>query len=439
MKKILMIYTAFHPENAIGSIRNTKIAKYLVREGYDITVISTADKLSSVVDPTLNSKELDKLKLIEIPYSKKFKKYFLKKRNEVKEAGNSITQVIKSTLLNLYLKEFFTFLRNLDWSRQVKKYLKNKKNDYDIIISGYPSYSSHKIARRLKNKDNLWIADFRDPMAYKSLNSFFSYFLHKKSQKKICKKADFIFYLSKQSLKEISKGIKKTDKFIYIPNGFDVDDLAQLSQLKSDNIYGNSIFKICYVGSLYGGKRDLSILFENLAKIIKTNEDLKNKIEFHYAGKDFVFLENQFSRHNFNIKVINHGYVNRLESLNIQKNSDLIVINTWNTLEDQGIITGKIFEAFLFKKNILGIINGNLADSELKQMIYNSNLGHAYEEADGYINEVSLENYLVELIEMKHTGFKTKNYNKPNDYYISLFDYNTIVKTIQKIIDKKVF
>jgi len=439
MKKILMIYTAFYPENAIGSIRNTKIVKYLVREGYDITVITTADKLTSVEDPTLYCDELKSIRLVEIPYSNFFKKHFLRRRNAMKNNGVKVnkkkTSKVKEYVLSkfkIYFQEIFTFFRNRDWKKQVMKHIRKENKDYDIILSGYPSLAVHQIAHKLKNQNNLWIADFRDPIPYKSLSSKINYLHHKRVQKKYSKKADRVMYISVSSLGTISKGIKDKSKFSLVPNGFDLEDLKYLENSATTD---EETFRIAYVGSLYGGKRDLSYLFSSITNLVKMNKQLKDKIEIHYAGKDYSYLEEQFSKHDLDINIINHGYINRLESLLIQRDSDLVVINTWNTEEEQGIVTGKIFEAFLLKKTILGIINGDVPNSELKIMIEKSELGLAYEEANNYSNDTSLGEYLNALINQKLSSNTSPAFIEPNLKYLNTYDYEKISKKIINIIN----
>ena len=52
MKKVLIVCNHFAPENILGAVRPTKLAKYLNIEGYGITVI--AEKVEyDVIDSTL--------------------------------------------------------------------------------------------------------------------------------------------------------------------------------------------------------------------------------------------------------------------------------------------------------------------------------------------------------------------------------------------------
>lgn len=40
MKKILIACSIFAPDNEIASVKTTKIAKYLLKSGYDVEVIT---------------------------------------------------------------------------------------------------------------------------------------------------------------------------------------------------------------------------------------------------------------------------------------------------------------------------------------------------------------------------------------------------------------
>ena len=82
MKKILYICTAFYPENAIGSIRNTKLVKYLIKLGYDVTVISPELDANIKMDKTLYFEELNKITHINISYGSFPGRYFYRKETK---------------------------------------------------------------------------------------------------------------------------------------------------------------------------------------------------------------------------------------------------------------------------------------------------------------------------------------------------------------------
>ena len=59
-KRLLIVSYHFAPQNAIGAVRMTKVAKYLTRMGYDVTVLCGACT-EAVQDPTL-ARDLEELK-----------------------------------------------------------------------------------------------------------------------------------------------------------------------------------------------------------------------------------------------------------------------------------------------------------------------------------------------------------------------------------------
>jgi len=59
--KILILASCFAPKNVIGAVRISKIAKYLVREGHKVTVISPVLESYDGIDETLECEELKKV------------------------------------------------------------------------------------------------------------------------------------------------------------------------------------------------------------------------------------------------------------------------------------------------------------------------------------------------------------------------------------------
>ena len=63
-KRILIISYYFAPQNVIGAVRPTKLAKYLTRMGHEVTVISGGG-LDGKTDPTLE-RDLQELKDVRL-------------------------------------------------------------------------------------------------------------------------------------------------------------------------------------------------------------------------------------------------------------------------------------------------------------------------------------------------------------------------------------
>lgn len=447
MKNILMITTGFAPQNRIGAIRTTKIAKYLVRSGYSVTVITTDIQKNEKIDITLSSEEIQNTKIYRIPRGRLFTKTLFTIRNKMLKDKSTSTYLESKN--NFYLSSIkqklikfalfvYTFLESNSWQREVMKVTNRefRDKDFDVIISSFPKLSSHQIALRLvkKKKSSIWIADFRDPIAYENLHSPLIYKVYSKIQRNICNHATQITYVSRNMYTTLATGVSNKKKFHYLSNGFDEDDLQYIknAKLKIEEEY-KGIFKMCYVGSLYGGKRNLSIIFKLLRELIDESEIDICKIKFLYAGQEFETLKQQAADFNLEEILVNYGYVSREESISIQTLSNLIVVNTWNTEKDQGVIPGKVYECFLLKKPTLAITNGTLPKSELGTMITKSGLGIAY---DTMVEDKGADIKLKKFI----FNFYLSTINclespiELNNEYINEFNYKQIINKLKKII-----
>jgi glycosyltransferase involved in cell wall biosynthesis len=444
-KKILFISTAFSPENAVGAIRTTKLVKYLVRSGYEVTVISAELHNSSKIDNSLESIELEKIKRITVPQSKLFNKFFLNKRNQIiKEnsaselmsaKNNSIKSRIKSQIY-IYIQFMYSIFRNLDWSSNVMIQLKHNVDfaSFDCIISSYPSLGSHWTSMKISRRYNIkWIAEFRDPLNYEANSNRFITFLNKIIQNKIVKNANVVTYISKEMISKLKQTEKTSiDKFYHIPNAFDSDDFEFIEQ---KSIHNNKLI-LSYVGSLYGGKRDLSVVFQTIRTLIDSEIFNKDNFQFIYAGKEIDVINSQAKNYGLVDIILNKGYISRKESIKIQDSSDIIVVATWNTNKDQGIVTGKLFECMLTNKVILGLVSGNLPNSEFKEIIREVNGGFVLEFSSPTYekDKENLKLFIIDRVEEKlRLGKISSTYNSN----IINYNYKNIIEKYIDLINLK--
>ncbi|WP_271856132.1 hypothetical protein [Patiriisocius marinus] len=444
-QRILIITTAFAPKNVIGAIRITKLVKYLERLNYDITVISPELDEYTKIDKYILSKEIEAVKKHTISQSDWFVKVFLNKRNvmlQKQSASNYMTKkqnanILKSLKAFAYshLQFIYTIIRNLDWKKNVISFVRDNysESEFDVVLSSYPALGDHWAANwvRKNNYAKTWFADFRDPINYETNSSWLKLKLNTYFQDKILSQTDFATCISRDLFKKFNS--KYHYKLKFLPNGFDTDDLNTELSLNKPKL--NKVLTFCYVGSLYGGTRSLKSFFKGLKYLIEQEDDIDvNSFKLVYAGSEFNELCNQASQFDLTDILENRGRVSRTESINIQNNSDIIIVVTWNTLKDQGILTGKLFECFLTQKTILGIVNGNLPNSEFKNIIHDVNGGFAFEDSSfDYEKEFKdLIKFLSEKNKEKQDlGFLRNNYNNN----LESFDYENITKKLVSYFD----
>jgi len=440
--KILIICTAFEPENAIGAIRFTKLSKYLIRSGHSITVISPVLGSEVKRDDTLFCHELRSINRFIIPHSNLFQRTLKNRRNNLLQnksghdyimstPGDALRARIKARLFS-YLQFVYTIVRNLDWSYQVKRFAKRsfRAGQFDVVISSYPSLSAHWAAAFVKQRAfaGKWIADFRDPINSRSVSDFILFKINTMIQNRIILKADAVTFVARDMSRVLfPQGLSKGT---HISNGFDCDDLPS-PELKNQT--KDRIFRLCYVGGLYGGERNIEVLFEAIKELIKSKIINKHEIQILYAGKEFHILELQAKSTGLSDILVNKGYLSRAESLRLQEASDAVIVASWNTLRDQGVITGKIFEPLLLSKMVIGIINGDLPNSELGELITELDAGVVFEH--GNVDRTREFRKLLEFLEKIYTekfqqGWITSHSNQNVQRYSYSEIANNLVDTV---------
>ena len=434
--KVLLISYIFAPQNAIAAIRTTKIAKYLLKSGYEVDVLCGPSK---TYDPILlQDKKL--IKHIEVINNFAFPFNFYKKqisliinlpKNEKLRSSSKykITKKLVGILPNP-ISVYLDLLNSFLWYYKARQgsYLLN--NRYDIVLSSFGPLSSHLLGlyAKKKNKKSLWIADYRDPMINELqrgiIQAIYRYF-----QDKFLSESDLSFCVS-DGLNTSLRKINSNAKIYTIRNGFDPEDI-QLGSVQN-NLYEFEREKLIfsYCGALYNGRRDLSPLFLALSNLISKKKVNRRDIEVHYAGAGFYLISNMAKRYGLEDRIIDHGLVPRDKALQLVNSSDIGLVASWNTKNDQGVITGKVYELFLLRKMILCFISGDIGNSELRNMIESANAGYVYEEAIDSILE--LENQLLAVYRIKmREGKIIQDYD---DEYVKKFSYDIIAKQIDSVI-----
>lgn len=404
MSKILFVCTAFAPKNVIGSIRPSKIAKYLIRQGHEVTVVMPPVPENEPKDPLLTGGEMDRVSRILVSYGSAYSK--IRQRYKEGKAAAPVSHTPQGKGLKLFLRFVYTTFMDLLWARRAKSALKNRGrgDSFDAVISSYPNIATHWVAAYARKTGiaKRWVADFRDPMVYEWQPGF-QRRLNRFLQTRVERKADAVTVVAEDIKQKfpISSGM---DKLFVVSNGYDPDDLGGLEvkpQYTFDFAGSGEQLIFAYAGGLYGGKRDLSVLFKALSTLIEQGDCTREDFVFRFAGNDLEILKSFARPYGLEGVIAGLGRVDRQTALLMQQSADILVICSHNTKQDQGILTGKAFETLMLSRPVLTLINGDLAGSELGRMMDRVQAGFVYEEA-------THERDFALLVEWLKTMLKTK-------------------------------
>lgn len=421
--RILIISYYFAPQNAIGAVRPTKLAKYLSRLGHEVTVIC-GPGLKERRDPTLE-RDLRELADVRVVFEWNPLRRPRPKASAPGPAA-SAPSVPRTGWKHALADAAYRWLRwqaDGSFRRRALKALHALQGPYDVVFSSYAPLSVHEVARQAKRRGlaRRWVADFRDELNL-------PFFWQKRKQARclrwIRREADVLCAASQGVLDMMGF----SDVGRVLTNGFDPEDLplAQAAQPK------DSAFRLAYCGGLYAWRtdsasRDLTPAFRALAALIKRGVLARESVRLAYAGGESAAFRRQAAACGLEELVEDHGMVPRNASLALQREADVLLMASWNLSGQQGILTGKLFEYLMANRPILCCISGDQALSAVREVLEETGAGFCYEQAAA--NEKELLDWLEALVARWRAGQVLTPQRR--ERAVEAYAYPSLAKTLE--------
>lgn len=212
-KKILVVSSAFYPENSPRSFRTTELVKELARQGHQVTLYTV--------------KKDEHHLPIEKEYGIEIRDLGSRKLPLINVAGGSRLFVLFKRVLNRALLQLAEYPA-IEFMFMVKSALSKEKRFFDLMITIAVPHSIHWGTAWARTKSHriakAWVADCGDPFMGAIHDSFKKVFYFKYLEKWFCKKADYIA-VPKLTMKETYYP-EFRHKIIEIPQGFKFDDVV---------------------------------------------------------------------------------------------------------------------------------------------------------------------------------------------------------------------
>ena len=372
-KSVLIISYYFAPHNEIGSIRPTKLAKFLTRMGYRVTVIcgkSPANREDTILARDL--KELRDVHVVEEPNVIRKREERKPSTEPVPEKGATATGAgwKRRWMDHLYIG--YQYVADKAFERLAIDELKRMNRLFDVVISSYGPHSCHRIAYQAKKLGiaKRWIADFRDnvTMPFPFMNGRIAPYIERVRQSVDAMTVASDGFLRMMGLEDAGR---------VITNGFDAEDLLDVAAMRNEKL------TLMYSGQLFGFHRDLSPIFRALRSLVDEGELAMNDLELLYAGRDEVSFLAQAQACGLGEAAVSVGYVGRAEALRLERSADALLLSVRNTNEVYGNLPGKLLEYMMLDKPVLGCACGDKPDCDAARIVRDTGLGLFTEEAAG--------------------------------------------------------
>lgn len=450
-----MVTTIFPPRNGVGALRTLKFAKYLKSFGWQ-AIISTPivylgknekPVIEEIPDhitihrtfwPTLsNCLKLFNIKSSIAPQQRRDSNILPPNRESPQKRflfGKKTVKIIfwfeKIIQRYIFIDGYilwlpFALFKNLKLI---------KRENVDVIYSTVPEFTSHILAFCLTILTKKpWIADYRDIWTGGLFHPtwIFPAIVGEKLEKYMLSKADAITVVSEPMIDILQNILKdKSKKILTITNGFDPENFPEsLPAIKK-----NDKFTLVYTGSVYAYRYSLLEIFINtLGTLLMEMPDMKNKIMVKFIGeiavckKDAAKLTTLMQKFDLCNTVFFEKQVSHKESLQLQREADVLLLLVHEGVDSKTVFTGKIFEYLASGRTILAIT----PDSPAKDLIQNANTGIVVKPGD--VNE--MKKCILELYQKWNSS---KLSMSPRQEIVKEYDCKILTGRLAEVFNRSV-
>ncbi len=347
--RLLFLAYYFPPVRSIASVRSWNIAKSLSRLGWDVTVVTP--------DPSLRHDTEESTAVLASPAALGIR--FLNTGHawpsldpdRLRSAGTGIRRFAGKVARRISV--VFGIEREAGWNRAALKACSRLAVDaVDVILvtgSPFGAFSvAEEVARKIRKP---FVLDYRDLYTTHPHFARNGVFHSPKKEQRLLTRAAAVTVVSGSMKASLQNAFGVGGKTHVVTNGFDAGELGATRAGKFDH------FAIVYTGQFYPPISVVTPIMAMLARLKAVRGQSAPGWAFHYYGDAGEYVRNEAERSGVSENVVVHGYVSRGESLAAVRGAGIAVVITSvrpdSTLEEKGIITGKIFEAIGLSTPIL--------------------------------------------------------------------------------------
>jgi glycosyltransferase involved in cell wall biosynthesis len=366
MEKVLIITYYWPPSGGAGVQRWLKFSKYLPEFGWEPVVLTVHPHYAaySVTDPSLEKEVSGEIKVYRTKATDWYRLYNSDK-SKVPSAGfaNNRDDTLKGRVSRFIRGNFFIPDPRRGWNRHAFKKACEliKKKNINHVVTTSPPHSTQLVGLKLKKRFPYlkWFADMRDPWTgiyYYRLfyPTFITRTIDSFYEKNVIRNADAIITVGK-SLAAMIKSINRNndEKIHVITNGFDEEDFREVKNITPER------FTVTYVGTL-SDAYPVDAFISALAKIKRQGLDFLLRFVGSVNNNIKIKIENSLNPTNFEFI----PYTSHKEAIRYMVSSSVLLLIIPVHLNNNAIITGKLFEYIAAGKQVLfiGPAEGDAAD-----------------------------------------------------------------------------
>jgi glycosyltransferase involved in cell wall biosynthesis len=369
-KCVLLICFHFPPSPYMGAVRPAGLAKYLAEFGWDTVVLTTR-----VNGDRRRSPEVVEPDVVETEYRDALSEWKARlhldgERSFHQQLGLPLPVQHREAMLHSRVIDVAGKLlaypdRSKGWVRFASAAVAEiaRRRRIDAIISSAPPFSVHMIAAQAKRMLGCpWIADYRDlwnidEQTLAEATGFVAT-LRRHTERRLLANADALVTVSERWSARLH-GRFPASHVTTISNGFDEELFCATATRLT------STFSITHTGQLYEGRRDPAEFLEAVQELIGDGALSRQDVCVRFFGPIEGFLPGLISRLGLEGVVEIHSPVSREQSLQKQRESQLLLLLPWGNPLETGVLTGKVYEYLASSRPVIAVGGGRGAITEL--------------------------------------------------------------------------
>ena len=339
--KLLFLAYPFPPAKAPGCVRTWNMAMYLTRFGWDVTVVTPDPSiLRNIEDSETTSRECDEVGIKRILTGHGWR-YLAP--NNLKCWNRNLGRLVGGVCRVIARK--LGIDAHIGWVKSAERACSHlTKEDVDLIVATGSPFESFGLAKRLSKKfGRPYVLDYRDPWTGNPHGGRLQPPPAAQREARALEDCAAVTIVSPSWGGALDRRFGVGPKLHVVTNGFDPTEMEAVKPYD----FGHCAF--VYTGIFYPPKRSISPFLAALKLLRESPQGNAKEWYFHYYGPDERYIREEAGRFGLNDRIVLHGRVPRREALSAVKGANLAVVITSveedETLEDKGIVTGKIFEA----------------------------------------------------------------------------------------------
>jgi glycosyltransferase involved in cell wall biosynthesis len=339
--KLLFLAYPFPPAKAPGCVRTWNMAMYLTRLGWDVTVVTPDPSiLRNIEDNATTSREFDDVGIKRILTGHRWR---CLAPNNLKCWNQNLGRLAGGVCRVIARK--LGIETHIGWIRSAERACSHlTKEDVDLIVATGSPFEAFSLAKRLsKRLGRPYVLDYRDPWTGNPHSARLQPLAAARREARALEDCAAVTIVSPSWGGALDQRFGVGPKLHVVTNGFDVSEMEAVKPYD----FGHCAF--VYTGIFYPPKRSISPFLAALKLLKEAPSGQAKEWYFHYYGPDERYVREEAGRFGLTDRFVLHGRVPRREALSAVKGANLSIVITSveeeETLEDKGIVTGKIFEA----------------------------------------------------------------------------------------------